>query len=169
MIGRVRHILLTLVALLAFTVESQAGLAEKIRLEGIARVSHVSSSGMNLWLEVTNDTGFRFVARRAELDIMIDGRHVATITLRDKVVVPRRRSSEILIPLRFKSHSSFALVRLLRRIVTGDSDDITVNYRLRAGISVYKKNFKAENVAVSRFLDKFAIRKEHINELIDKM
>ena len=144
-------------------------LANKVRVERIVKVSHLSTTGMNIWVEVTNDTRLRLVAKSADVDLFIDGRHTATISLRDKVILPRHKTSTVLVPLRFKSHNSFVLARLLRQIIRGDNEKVTASYRVRAGISVYKKNFSGENIAILKFLDKFAISKQTLQELLSMM
>jgi hypothetical protein len=45
---------------------------------------------MNLYVEVNNETLHRFVISEAELDIVSKGDVVATISLRDKVVIKGR-------------------------------------------------------------------------------
>lgn len=166
-----RHLFTTLIFALCIviTCSAQERFKEKIRIERIAKVTHLSSTGVNIWVEVTNDSHLRLVAKSAEADILIDGRHTATISLREKVVIPRHKSSTVLIPLRFKSHSTFALAKLLRQIVRGENDSITVNYNAKAGIALYKKKFSGENIAVLKFLDKFAISKETLKELLNMM
>jgi hypothetical protein len=129
-------------------------MAEGVSLVGVVDVTHLSTSGMNLYIEVDNDTCHRLVVSRAEIDVVEDGENVVTISLRDKVVIPRRAKSEILLPLRFKSRSSFALGRLLWRVIDGRGDDITLSYRMRAGLRLIKRNITAENIALSDLLGK---------------
>lgn len=72
-------------------------MAEGVSLVGVVDVTHLSTSGMNLYIEVDNDTCHRLVVSRAEIDVVEDGENVVTISLRDKVVVrvgaPRKCSS----------------------------------------------------------------------------
>ena len=90
---------------------------------------------------------------------------MVTFSLRDKVVIPRRKCSEILIPVRFKAQSSFALSRLLWRIISLNGDDIELSYRLRAGIGCLQKSFKEDDISMSKIFDIFAEAKSLLEEL----
>lgn len=126
-------------------------MAEGVSLVGVVDVTHLSTSGMNLYIEVDNDTCHRFVVSRAEIDVVEDGENVVTISLRDKVVVRGRRTSKVLIPLRFNARSSFALHRTLRRALEAENG-ITLNYRIRGGTSLFRRNTEAEGVAITELL-----------------
>lgn len=150
-----RYMLMMVVAIVATCtrVEAQPWV-EKLHFEGIAKVSHLSTSGMNLWVTLDNESAYRYEIKSCEVDIYIEDSHMATISLRDKVVIPRRSISDVLLPLRFETRSSFALGRLLLRIIEGRGDDITVSYRMRAGVRLIKRNFKGEDIPLSNILDR---------------
>lgn len=148
-----RGILLLVVAMVSMTSRAEAQpWVEKLHFEGFAKVSHLSTSGMNLWVTLDNESAWRYEIKSCEVDIYVEGSHLATISLRDKVVIPRRATSEILLPLRFETRSSFALGRLLWRIIEGAGDDVVISYRMRAGTRLFKRNFAEEGIAVSTIL-----------------
>lgn len=142
---------------------------DKVKFERFVKVSHLSSSGVNLWVDITNDSCHRLVIKEMELDIEIKGKSVATISLRDKVVLPRKSTSCVLIPLRFTSHSTFVLARLLWKIVDGLGEDISISYRAKAGVRLIKRRFAGDNIPVSEILTNFAISKLRLRELIDML
>ena len=142
MLPRYRHLATTIVAMLVTLFTGTATLTaapcvktmerammERVEVEAISRVTHLSTSGANLWVVVRNDSGARLVIKSGELDILVDGEVRATIALRDKVVIRRRSHDEVLLPLRFRSRNTLALASLLRSIVrnawegTGDISD----------------------------------------------
>ena len=130
---------------------------ERVHLVGVRDVTHLSTSGMNLYVEVDNDTIHRFVINDAEMDILSKGEVIATISLRDKVVIKGHRSSTVLVPLRFKARSSFVLGRLLTRLL-GDSDAMTLNYTIRGGIGPFRRTFEAEGLMIDELLPKGMLR-----------
>ncbi|MBR3589912.1 MAG: hypothetical protein IKL43_02745, partial [Alistipes sp.] len=75
---------------------AQAGIvgsiASKIKIERIERVTHLSSTGANIWVEMTNDTHLRLVAKFANVEIFDNGKSLGVISLRDKVVLRRNRT-----------------------------------------------------------------------------
>lgn len=167
---RLHYILLLLFMLVAPQAEASVArnIASKIHINRIERVTHLSSTGANVWVEMTNESHLRLVAKRAEVEIFDDGKSLGIISLRDKVVLRRNRTETVLVPLRFESRTSFALLRMLRLVLKRD-EGLTISYRLRGGISIYKKSISGENVAISKFLDKFAISNSVIEDLINKL
>lgn len=171
---RLRILMVCLVVMLVATPSANAGkikdrIIEKIRFERFTKTSHLSTSGMNLWAEIDNGSCHRVTIHEAEIDITIKGRTVATITLRDKVVLPRRSTTEVLLPLRFTSRSSLAFTRLLWKIVDGLGDDIYVTYRAKAGIPLFKTTIYEFDIPVTEILTNFAISKLRLRELLDML
>lgn len=138
---------------------------EKLRIEGVTNITHLSTSGMNLYVEVTNLSWHRLVLSRGVIDFEIDGTRVATISLRDKVVVKAHRTSEVLIPLRFDTRNLLVINNIVRRLSEGDTEDITISYDVRAGIPLLKRTFCDEEIAISEFLNNFALSEEVILQL----
>lgn len=124
----------------------------KVSIESVVRVTHLSTSGMNLWVEVDNKRCSAIVIKSGEVDIAVDGRHLVTISLRDKVVVPGRGCSEVLLPLRFRARNSFVLSALLRRIVEGEDENITLSYIVRGGTRLLRNWFVGEDVSIGELM-----------------
>lgn len=160
---RLRNILLSLCVLIIAVTTAVA--QHNVIIEGVTRVSHLSTSGMNLWVEVDNGRSSALVVKSATVDVMADGRHLVTISLRDKVVVPRKARGEVLLPLRFRSRSSFVLSSLLRRIAEGDTDGLTLSYSIKAGNRLVKRRIEAEYVALNDIFRAFDMSRNLIMEL----
>lgn len=127
---------------------------EKLHVEGVAKVSHLSTSGMNLWVTLDNESCYRYVIKSCEVDICVEQHHIATISLRDKVIIPRKATTDVLLPLRFKANSSFVLERLLWRLIENRGCGVTISYRMRAGTRLFKRTFKEDNISISDILSK---------------
>ena len=93
---------------------------------------------------------------------MVDGNLKSTISLRDKVVIPKGYAGEVLMPLRFRSTSTLTLQSILRRIAEGDSEGITITYRLRGGTRLIRRSLRGDDIAISEFFDMFAVPKSAI-------
>ena len=152
-----RRVVVVLLVLVAGNATAEAckplwqRISEGVSLVCVEDVTHLSTSGMNLYLAVDNATCHRLVISEAEVDVVAKGEVLATISLRDKVVVRGRCTSTILVPLRFKARSSFVFVRLLRRALSPDSD-ITLNYRIKGGTALFRRRVAAEGVAIEEVL-----------------
>ena len=136
-----------------------------LHIEGVTRVTHLSTSGANLYVEVSNTTGRRLVMKRGDVDVMVDGRLRVTVSLRDKVVVPKGYCGEVLLPLRFRSTSSLTLGAIIRRVVNGDTTDVTLTYRLRGGTPLYRRTFRGEDIPISEIFDTLAIQNGILSRL----
>lgn len=138
---------------------------ERIVFEGFERVTHLSTSGMNLWVELRNRSCWRMVVTEAQAEIFIDGKKRLTISLRDRVVVPRKATSKVVIPLRITSHSMFSMLSLVGRIAKGQREDVTINYSVRAGIPLFKRTFVVEGVPLDVLLKQMALPDSEIGIL----
>lgn len=141
-------------------------IAEGVDLVRVVDVTHLSTSGMNLYLEVANDTCHRLVISDAEVDVIAKGETLATISLRDKVVIKGKRTSTILIPLRFKSRSSFMVARLVGRALDPNSD-ITLDYRLRGGTALFKRKIEGGGIEVKELLRNSEFSASTLREVMD--
>ena len=154
---------LALCTLLLTTLTAQAADRGGVKCRGVVFATHISSGGMNLWLEFENSSSRTIVVKSGEVELYIGDRYVMTISLRDKVVIPRRCNSDVLLPLRFTSSSNLKNVVLLRKVMRGD-EEVRVSYRLRAGTRLVKRTFRAEDVALSEIFDNFAMSDTVISE-----
>ena len=165
---KIRHLILTLIALVAVTPNlSGADLDDKIRFKNFVDASHISTSGMNLWIEVENDSCHKIVILSGETDIYIGESCVMTISLRDKVVIPRRGTHRVLIPMRFKSRSSMIPMRILRGIAQGEDMGISISYRIRGGTPLFKRNFERQRVPLEALWREFNITDSHKTNLLE--
>lgn len=161
-----KHIFVIVV--LSFTVSSaRADILDKFHLEKFVAVTHLSSSGVNIWVDIRNDWAHTLVIKKGKVDIMMHGKKVATIELRDKIVVPRRTTTRVLVPLRFDTNNLLSFQRILRNLIDKKGLGTTIDYRVRAGMRLLKLTFSDKNVAVSEILNNFALSNDSLRELIE--
>ena len=158
-------VLVAVVALLSAVRVEACGAKERIVFDGFERVTHLSTSGMNLWVEVTNHSCWRMVVAEARVDIYVEGAKRLTLSLRDRVVVPRKSSGEVLVPIRITSHSLFSIVGIVGRMAVGKRDDITISYTLRAGTPLFKRTLAEEGVPVDVLLERLSLPDSEIGIL----
>ncbi len=166
MFKRLRYFIVLCFTLLTVT-SAKADILDKFHFERFITVTHVSSSGMNLWVEIRSDWAHTLIIKKGKVDVKIHGNHVATIELRDKIKIPPRSTTKVLIPLRFSANNTLSLQRILRHLIQDGGLNTTIDYRVRAGIKVLKINFSDKNVAVSEILNNFALSNESLQELVN--
>ena len=125
---------------------------ERVEVKGISRVTHLSSAGVNLWVDVENRTASRLVLKRAVLDVVVDGEVRMQVSLRDRVVVARKSDGEVLLLLRFTKRNTLSVITLLRRLVRDDIDEVCLNIDLRGGTMLFRKNFEVQGVTLVEVL-----------------
>lgn len=153
-----RHSLVVLLFALLCPVVARGGspiverFKERVEVKGISRVTHLSSAGVNLWVDVENRTASRLVLKRAVLDVVVDGEVRMQVSLRDRVVVARKSDGEVLLPLRFTKRNTLSVITLLRRLVRDDIDEVSLNIDLRGGTMLFRKNFEVQGVTLVEVL-----------------
>ncbi|MBO5881876.1 MAG: hypothetical protein J6Q21_01390 [Alistipes sp.] len=168
--SRLYRYILVVMMLLASCPSAEAckPIAERIReglhLDGVSDVTHLSTSGMNLYVEIDNDTWHRLVVSDAEVEVVAHGEVLATISLRDKVVIRRRMTQEVLLPLRFKTRSAFVLTSLLTRIMN-EGGGLTLNYRIRGGTALFKRTMTKQGVAIKSLMENSILPPSLIEEV----
>ena len=146
-------------------------ISDGVQIVGVSDVTHLSTSGMNLYLDVDNATRHKVVISDAEVDIIANGEVFATVLLRDKVVVKRKQCSTVLVPLRFRARTTFVLGRLLVRMLQQDSE-LQVSYRIRGGVGCLRRSIKEEGVTVKSLFERGRVSElmiRDINEMIDNL
>lgn len=163
---RLRGVITVVCFVLLATIPARAcGGRGRVTFEGFSRVTHLSTSGMNLWVEVANSSCWRMVVAEAEVDIFVGGTKRLTIALRDRVVAPRKATSEVLVPLRITSHSMFSLVSIIGRIAMGNREDITIDYSVRAGTPLFKRTLSQRGVPLDVLLQQLSLPDSEIGIL----
>lgn len=145
---------------------SAQSIADKIHFVDFVEATHISTSGMNLWVEVQNDSGHRIIIPEGEVEVLFGTTSVMTISLRERVVIPRRGTHKVLLPLRFNSRSSMLPIRILRSVAQGEQTNLNVNYRVRAGVWFAKRNFVGEGLSMDDMYALFAVEESHLKTLL---
>jgi LEA14-like dessication related protein len=146
---------------------AHADILDNFHVERFVAVTHLSSSGVNIWVDVRNDWRHTLVIKKGKVDIMMHGKKVASIELRAKIVVPKRSTTRILLPLRFDSQNTLSFPMILRNLVDKGGLGTTIDYRVRAGLKAIKLTFSEKNVAVSEILNNFALSNDSLKELVE--
>ena len=161
-----RYIVMLFVLLFSVN-RAHADILDNFHVERFVAVTHLSSSGVNIWVDVRNDWRHTLVIKKGKVDIMMHGKKVASIELRAKIVVPKRSTTRILLPLRFDSQNTLSFPMIIRNMVDKGGLGTTIDYRVRAGLKAIKLTFSEKNVAVSEILNNFALSNDSLKELIE--
>lgn len=142
---------------------------ERVEIKGISRVTHLSTSGANLWVNVENRSGSRLVLKRASVSFVVDGEERLEVALRERVVVARKSNGEVLLPLRFSKRNTLSVISLLRRLVRDDIAEVSLDIDLRGGSMLFRKNFEAQGVTLSDALEWLGLTSEDVLEFMEML
>lgn len=161
------YALLSLTAMLIMPVAAGEGgnSRSKIRFDDFTRATHCTSSGMNLYVRIDNAYAYNVILKSCNAVIRCGGEELMQIELRERTVIPKRSTSEVLLPLRFRADNSMSIAVLLRRILQGRIDDITVTMTAKCRASIISKTFSMQNVAMSEILDNFGVTIDNVKRL----
>ena len=142
---------------------------ERVEIKGISRVTHLSTSGANLWVNVENRSGSRLVLKRASVSFVVDGEERLEVALRERVVVARKSNGEVLLPLRFSKRNTLSVISLLRRLVRDDIAEVSLDIDLRGGSMLFRKNFEAQGITLSDALEWLGLTSEDVLEFMEML
>jgi len=166
-ISRMALLLSLAAAILAIPVPAADGGKDesKIRFEDFTRTSHCTSAGMNLYVRIGNTSSYNVILKSCTAVIRCGCEELMQIELRERAVIPKRSTSEVLLPLRFRADNSMSIAVLLRRILQGRIDDMTVTMTAKCRASIISKTFSMQNVAMSEILDNFGVTIDNVKRL----
>ena len=142
---------------------------ERVEIKGISRVTHLSTSGANLWVNVENRSGSCLVLKRASVSFVVDGEERLEVALRERVVVARKSNGEVLLPLRFSKRNTLSVISLLRRLVRDDIAEVSLDIDLRGGSMLFRKNFEAQGITLSDALEWLGLTSEDVLEFMEML
>lgn len=170
MMPLVKHKILLFIAFMLPMMSSAIDIdkyVSKIHFGGFRRATHCTASGMNLYVAIDNGISHNIVVKSCSAVVSRGGVEIMRIELRDRVVVAKQSLTEVLLPLRFSADNSMSILVLLRRILEGRIDDLSVSFTARFRVSIVSKTFSRQNIAMSEFLDTFGVKIDDVEQLID--
>ena len=120
--------ILLCIAALGFTSCNLATKKQKFQVVSIDKVGGSLEDGWKLTLTVANNTSRDIVIMEGWARILHNGGGVGPLRLNGEVVLPRRRCSQIVVPL--KVSFSFKALPLLAKLRRGDYSAFTVDYTM---------------------------------------
>lgn len=150
---------LCIVALLGLSSCTKQG-GERLRRErfqviAINKVSGSPSDGWQITTTVANNTASNMRITAAEALIYQNGRKVAKLTLNGEVFLPRRRCSQIEIPLRLTISNPIAAFSTLNRVRKGDFSGINIDYSITLAAFTSHRVFEQKGVSLEQLAKQF--------------
>lgn len=124
----------------------------------VVSVDKVSGSIGDKWaitLTVANNTASNMRITSASAYVKHNGRKVGRLVLDGEVVLPRRRCSQVEVPLRLTVSNPIVAFSLLNKLRKGDFSGVTVDYNIAITAFASHRLFEQEGVSLEQLAQQF--------------
>ena len=128
---------------------------QKFQVVSLDRVSGSISEGWNITLTVANNTASNMRITAASAFVRHNGRKIGRVALDGEVLLPRRRCSQVNVPLRLTLSNPIGALTLLNKVRKGDFSGIAVDYSVTISALASHRIFEQENVPLEQLAQQF--------------
>ena len=137
---------------------SQGGVRQrkhKFQVVSLDKVSGSLSDSWRITLTVANNTASNMRIVTANAFVKQGGRKVARLSLDGEVLLPRRRCSQVDIPLRVTLANPIAALSVFNKLRKGDFSGITIDYEVAVAAFASHRTFESKNVSLEELARQF--------------
>jgi hypothetical protein len=128
---------------------------QKFQVVSLDGVTGSISDGWRISLTVANNTASNLHITAGSAFIHQGGRKIARVVLDGEVLLPRRRCSQVVVPLRLTLSNPIAALSLLNRVRKGDFSNITVDYSISVAAFTSHRTFEQDGVSLEELAKQF--------------
>ena len=127
----------------------------KFQVVSLDKVSGSISEGWRITLTVANNTVSNMRVTDASAFVHYNGRKICRLILDGEVLLPRRRCSQVEVPLRVTLSNPLTAFSLLNRVRKGDFSGITIDYSVTIKAHASHRSFERKNVSLEELAQQF--------------
>lgn len=127
----------------------------KFQVVTIDKVAGSISDGWRITLTVANNTASNIRITSANAYVRQSGKKVGRLVLDGEVLIPRRRCSQVEIPLRITLANPIAALGALNKIRKGDFEGITIDYSITLSALASHRIIEEERVSLDDLARRF--------------
>ena len=128
---------------------------QKFQVISLDKVKGSLSEGWRVTLTVANNTGSNMRITSANAFVRYNGRKIGQIVVDEEVVLPRRRCSQVEVPLRITLSNPITALSLFNKVRKGDFSGIAVDYSVTVAAFASHRVFERENVSLDELAAQF--------------
>lgn len=128
---------------------------QKFQVVSLDKISGSISDGWELTLTIANNSASNLHITDATAFIRHNGRKIGRLTLDGEVVLPRRRCSQVVVPLRITLSNPVAALALLNKLRKGDFSGVMVDYSVTIATLVSHRVFEQKDVSLEQLAKQF--------------
>ena len=126
---------------------------QKFQVVSVDKINGSLDDGWKLTITIANNTAKDIVIKQGCAQIRHNGRNIGQLKMTNEVVIPRRRCSQVALPL--KLSFSLGVVPILTKIYKGDYSGITVDYKVVLQGTFKEREFEQKNVPLEALAKQF--------------
>ena len=127
----------------------------KFQVVSLDKVSGSIGEGWKITLTVANNTASNMRITAASAFVRHNGRKIGRMTLDGEVFLPRRRCSQVEVPLRLTLANPIGALALLNKVRKGDFTGIAIDYSITISALAAHRIFEQENVSLEQLAKQF--------------
>ena len=127
----------------------------KFQVVSLDKVSGSISEGWRITITVANNTASNMRITDASAFVRQGGRKIARLTLDGDILLPRRRCSQVDIPLRITLSNPIAAFSAFNKVRKGDFSGIAVDYSVTVSALASHRTIEGENVSLEQLAKQF--------------
>ena len=128
---------------------------QKFQVVSLDKVNGSINEGWRITLTVANNTASNMRITSASAFIRHNGRKIGRLALDGEVLLPRRRCSQVEVPLRVTLANPIAAFGLLNKVRKGDFSGVTVDYSISVSALTSHRTFEQEGVSLEKLAHQF--------------
>ena len=113
------------------------------------------SEGWRITLTIANNTASNLRITNASAFVRHNGRRIGRITLNGEILIPRRRCSQVVVPLRVTLANPIAALGVFNKVRKGDFSGVTVDYNVSVAALTSHRIFEQEGVSLEKLAQQF--------------
>ena len=128
---------------------------QKFQVVSLDKVSGSIGEGWKLTLTVANNTASNMRITAASAFIRHNERKIGRMVLDGEVLLPRRRCSQVEVPLRLTLSNPIAALGVLNKVRKGDFSGITIDYSVAVSALTSHRTFEQNGVSLEQLAHQF--------------
>lgn len=128
---------------------------QKFQVVSLDKVSGSIGEGWKLTLTVANNTASNMRITAASAFVRHNGRKIGRMVLDGEVLLPRRRCSQVEVPLRLTLSNPIAALGVLNKVRKGDFSGITIDYSVAVSALTSHRTFEQNGVSLEQLAHQF--------------
>jgi hypothetical protein len=128
---------------------------QKFQVISIDKVNGSMNEGWSLSLTVANNTASNMRITSASAFVRHNGRKIGRLALDGEVFLPRRRCSQVEVPIRVTLSNPLAALGIFNKVRKGDFSGISADYSVTISALASHRIFEQENVPLEKLAHQF--------------